>query len=306
MRIVIAVATANGALRSFLAKQRPNVVPQGTVQKGYFAERQARFFVQLQAIDEKVSADSLGAWLRRIANPADALILLIDKDSRHLVQSYEDAYFIAEIPEYPGSVMQNQVSATLAPIIRHFGNFCRLFDSQKNQKVFLLPLDIFKAVDLKRLRDRLTIFKSPSRISYVTTEPSDEDQGGSGIEEGCCGADCVLEVLCEAAIAVDPGEGALDDPASGMDDEPGLIGELADDLDGDRGGVRDAHAVVGAVGESAFDEGMPQSRLLEQWHRAVAILHIGRVDEQCERTSVGIDHGVALAPHHLLARVVAA
>ena len=87
MRIVIAVATANGALRSFLAKQRPNVVPQGTVQKGYFAERQARFFVQLQAIDEKVSADSLGAWLRRIANPADALILLIDKDSRHLVQS---------------------------------------------------------------------------------------------------------------------------------------------------------------------------------------------------------------------------
>lgn len=150
MRIVIAVATANGALRSFLAKQRPNVVPQGTVQKGYFAERQARFFVQLQAIDEKVSADSLGAWLRRIANPADALILLIDKDSRHLVQSYEDAYFIAEIPEYPGSVMQNQVSATLAPIIRHFGNFCRLFDSQKNQKVFLLPLDIFKAVDLKR------------------------------------------------------------------------------------------------------------------------------------------------------------
>ena len=159
MRIVIAVATANGALRSFLAKQRPNVVPQGTVQKGYFAERQARFFVQLQAIDEKVSADSLGAWLRRIANPADALILLIDKDSRHLVQSYEDAYFIAEIPEYPGSVMQNQVSATLAPIIRHFGNFCRLFDSQKNQKVFLLPLDIFKAVDLKRLRDRLTIFK---------------------------------------------------------------------------------------------------------------------------------------------------
>lgn len=159
MRIVIAVATANGALRSFLAKQRPNVVPQGTVQKGYFAERQARFFVQLQAIDEKVSADSLGAWLRRIANPADALILLIDKDSRHLVQSYEDAYFIAEIPEYPGSVMQNQVSATLAPIIRHFGNFCRLFDSQKNQKVFLLPLDIFKAVELKRLRDRLAIFK---------------------------------------------------------------------------------------------------------------------------------------------------
>ena len=42
-----------------------------------------------------------------------------------------------------------------------------------------------------------------------------------------------------------------------MDDEAGLIGELADDLDGDRGGVGDARAVLGAVGEDAFDEWVP-------------------------------------------------
>ena len=93
------------------------------------------------------------------------MILLIDKGSRYLVKSYEDAYFIAEIPEYPGSVMQNQVNSMLAPIIRHFGNFCRLFDSQKNQKIFLLPLDIFKADELKRLRERLTILKMEVGLS---------------------------------------------------------------------------------------------------------------------------------------------
>src|SRR3546814_1647242 len=76
-----------------------------------------------------------------------------------------------------------------------------------------------------------------------------EDDSGSGVEERGSRADGVLEVLGEAAVAIDPGEGSLDDPAAWMDDEPGLIGEFADDLDDDRGGVRDTRAVVGAVSE---------------------------------------------------------
>src|SRR3546814_14750715 len=70
--------------------------------------------------------------------------------------------------------------------------------------------------------------------------------------------------------------GAFDDPSSGMDDEAGLIGEFADDFDRNGGGVPDAIAVVGAVGIGARDEGMPLVRLLEQGHRAIAVLHIGR------------------------------
>ena len=106
----------------------------------------------------------------------------------------------------------------------------------------------------------------------------------------------MFEACGEAAISVDPGECSLDDPTAGMDDEPGLIGKFADDLDDDRGGVGDARAVVGAVGEGAFDERMPPPRLLEQRHRAVAILHISRVDQQFERASIGVDHGMTLAP----------
>src|SRR3546814_15301880 len=78
----------------------------------------------------------------------------------------------------------------------------------------------------------------------------------------------------QTAIAVDPCEGAFDDPSSGMDDEAGLIGEFADDFDRNGGGVPDAIAVVGAVGIGARDEGMPLVRLLEQGHRAIAVLHI--------------------------------
>lgn len=159
MRIVIAVATADAALQSFLAAKRAKVVPQSTIDKGYFAEKQARFSLQLQALDEKTDADTLGAWLRRIAKSADALILLIDQNFRHLAGPYEDAYFVADMPQYPGTVMQNQVHSILAPILRHFANYSRLFDSQKNQKVLLLPLDIFLADALHDLRIRLTFSK---------------------------------------------------------------------------------------------------------------------------------------------------
>jgi hypothetical protein len=88
-----------------------------------------------------------------------------------------------------------------------------------------------------------------------------------------------------------------------MDDEPRLVSELADDLDGYGGGISDALAVVGTGGESVFDERMP--RLLEQRHCAITILHVGRVGKKTERTPVGIDHDMALASHHLFAGVVA-
>jgi hypothetical protein len=64
----------------------------------------------------------------------------------------------------------------------------------------------------------------------------------------------VLEILGEAAVSIEPGEGAFDDPASWMDGEAGLIGEFADDLDRDRGGIGDARTVIGAVGIGEFDK----------------------------------------------------
>src|SRR3546814_17854116 len=96
------------------------------------------------------------------------------------------------------------------------------------------------------------------------------------------------------AIADDPCEGAFDDPSSGMDDEAGLIGEFADDFDRNGGGVPDAIAVVGAVGIGARDEGMPLVRLLEKGHRAIAVLHIGRIDRKSVVTGKSVSGRVDL------------
>ena len=68
-------------------------------------------------------------------------------------------------------------------------------------------------------------------------QPADEQHDGGGVEEGSGGFESCLEVLGEAAVAADPGEEALDHPASGQDGEADLIGELANDLDDDGGGA---------------------------------------------------------------------
>src|SRR3546814_175005 len=62
--------------------------------------------------------------------------------------------------------------------------------------------------------------------------------------------------------------------------------------------------LVGAVGIGARDEGMPLVRLLEQGHRAIAVLHIGRMDQYDKGAPIGIDHCMAFASNGLLACVV--
>jgi hypothetical protein len=88
--------------------------------------------------------------------------------------------------------------------------------------------------------------------------------------------------------------------------EPLLVLGLPDDLDGDAGGLSDALAGVGAVGEDKRDEGEPMPQSAQQGHRTVAVLHRRRLDLQAQQPSVGVDHGVALAPRYLLAGIVAA
>ncbi len=77
------------------------------------------------------------------------------------------------------------------------------------------------------------------------------------------GGDGGLEVLCQASVAVDPGEEALDHPAPRQHLEAHLIGDLVDDLDGDASGVLDPLGAIGTVGEGEFDEGERSPRRLE-------------------------------------------
>ena len=134
----------------------------------------------------------------------------------------------------------------------------------------------------------------------------DADHGEA--EEGGDGSGIALEVAGEAAVAADPGKGALDDPAFGQDDEAMGIAAL-DDLQSPRTGLGNnlGHLwpLVAGVGKDAFDEREGSPRGAQQLARAIAILHVGRVDGDAQEEAQRIDQDVALAAGDFLPRIKA-
>ena len=134
----------------------------------------------------------------------------------------------------------------------------------------------------------------------------DADHGEA--EEGGDGSGVTLEVSGQATVAADPGEGALDDPALGQDDEAMGIAAL-DDLQSPRAGPGDdvSHPwpLVAGVGEDAFDEREGSPRRAQQIARTVAVLHIGRVDDHVQQEAQRVDEDVALAAGDFLAGIKA-
>lgn len=165
MRIVIAVASANAALRTFLVTNRNSVVPPEISDRGYLKGKNARFSVQVYQVHSTTTSDDLGGWLRSATKSSDGVIVVTDDAYRHLFTPFEDAYFIATFPNYAGRVLQNQVRAAFAPILRHFIAYCERFDTLRNQRILLLPLDIFIAAELAALRLRLTTGKMQPRLA---------------------------------------------------------------------------------------------------------------------------------------------
>ena len=118
-----------------------------------------------------------------------------------------------------------------------------------------------------------------------------------------------LEVTGEPAVAADPGERALDDPALGEDDEAMQFGAL-DDLQRPGAGFGDSRGerrtLVARVGEDALDEREEASRAnIEDEPRAIAVLHRGGVNDDVQEEAERVDEDVSLATRDLLARIVA-
>jgi len=140
-------------------------------------------------------------------------------------------------------------------------------------------------------------------------QASEHDSDHGKADEGGHGARVALEVARQASIAADPGEGSLDDPAFGQDDE--LVQFVSfDDLDdpGSRpsGALRHAWTLIAGIGKDALDEREEAARaLVENELRAVAILHVSRVDNNGQQEAERIDEDVTLATRDLLARIKA-
>ena len=139
-------------------------------------------------------------------------------------------------------------------------------------------------------------------------QSTEHDADHSEAKEGGDGSRVALEVAGQAAVAADPGKGALDDPALGQDDEAMGIAAL-DDFQLPGAGLGDdlGHLwpLVAGVGEDAFDERERSPCRAQNLARAVAILHIGRVDDHAQQEAQRIDQDVAFAAGDFLARIKA-
>ena len=82
-----------------------------------------------------------------------------------------------------------------------------------------------------------------------------------------------------------------------------------DDLDRPGSGLgqrrRQLWSLIVGIGKDAFDEGEAAARAtVEDQQRAIAILQIGRVDDDVQQEAERVDENVPLAARDLLARVI--
>ena len=128
------------------------------------------------------------------------------------------------------------------------------------------------------------------------------------VDEGTSGSGEVFEIAGEAAVSADPGEGSLNDPAFGLEDEAfGRIAAL-DDLDapvaGTAGRLCGARSLVAGIGEDCGDEGKASAQSFGQdKRRAIAVLDARLMDDRGEQKALVIGEDMTLDPLDLLARI---
>ena len=165
----------------------------------------------------------------------------------------------------------------------------------------------------ERIRTAEDVFSADPRTCDSSTrgwrcQTPEHDADHGETDEGDNGSGITLEVAGEAPVAADPGERSLHDPAFRQDHESVRVGALNDfqlPAAGRGDGRRHPRPLVAAVGEDGLDEGERTARGSKQLAGAVAILHVGGMDDDAQQQAECIDEDVALAPRDLLARIEA-
>jgi len=116
-------------------------------------------------------------------------------------------------------------------------------------------------------------------------------------------------VLGQPAAAIEPGDGAFDDPALGQHNEAlGLI-RAFDDFDvelgdGLLGAALEHAAAVAAIGIEFEQEGIEAKQRRHHQHAAIPVLNAGMMHEGMHQEALGIDENVPLLAFDLFARIV--
>ncbi len=120
----------------------------------------------------------------------------------------------------------------------------------------------------------------------------------------------ILPVFGEAAAAVKPSDGALDDPSTRQDDKALELVRALDDFSlkiGQSGFLRGAEdrSGVAAVGEQLLQERKHPEQGFKQQDAAIPVLHAGRCHQSVQEQPLGVHQNMALAALDQLARVKA-
>ena len=120
----------------------------------------------------------------------------------------------------------------------------------------------------------------------------------------------VLPIFGEPAAAIEPGDGALDDPSLGQDHKSFDLIRAFDDLDFDARqhpsqGVVEGGTLIGRIGKQLGQERMQPEHRGEQQDAAVAILDVGGMNNGVQQQAQRIYEKMAFLALDLLARIIA-
>src|SRR3954449_9579574 len=130
-------------------------------------------------------------------------------------------------------------------------------------------------------------------------QASEHEADHGETDEGRDGSRVALEIAGEPSAAADPGEGSLNNPSLGQDDETMQLIALDDlkcpgaGLGNGRGGLG---SLVAGINEDALDEGKEAARAsIEDKRRAIPILFINGMDDDIQQEAERIDENMPLA-----------
>ena len=140
-------------------------------------------------------------------------------------------------------------------------------------------------------------------------QASEHEADHGETDKGRGGSRVALEVARETSMAADPRQGSFDDPPFGQDDEAVQLVAL-DNLQLPSTGPCDGggrfRALVAGIGEDALNEREEAARaVIENEPRAIAVLHVGGMDDDVQQEAERVDENMPLAARDLLARIKA-
>ena len=110
----------------------------------------------------------------------------------------------------------------------------------------------------------------------------------------------IFVILGDAAIAAEPRESSLDDPAAWQDDKTFQVVTALDDFEAQHrnfgNGGFDLPRVVAIVRPDQFEPGEAVADFIEDKPCAIAILDAGGMNDGPQRQAFGVDKGVNLSP----------